>query len=72
MYLRVVDLYLDCIYVRNYFEYFYLDFIYELCQYMYLDLDVQVVDLCPPLQYTNTKMISGIPMPKVMNLESQN
>ncbi len=34
----------DCIYVRNYFE--YLDFIYELCQ----DLDLQVVDLCPPLE----------------------
>ncbi len=42
LFLRVMDL--DCIYVRNYFE--YLDFIYELCQ----DLDLQVVDLCPPLE----------------------
>ena len=47
LYLRVVDLELDCIYVRNYFEYLDLDFIYELCQYF--DLDLQVVDLCPPL-----------------------
>ena len=45
--LWVVDLDLDCIYVGNYFEYLDLDFSCELCQY--LDLDLQVVDLCPSL-----------------------
>ncbi len=39
--LLVVDL--ECIYVRYYFEYLDLDFIYELSQY----LDLQIVDLCP-------------------------
>ncbi len=34
----------------NYFQ--YLDFIYELCQYLDLDLDLQVVDLCPSLAGT--------------------
>ncbi len=48
-----MDLDLDCIYVRNYFEYLDLDFIYELCQYLDLDLDLQVVDLCPPLTTTH-------------------
>ena len=52
LYLRVVDLDLDCIYMRNYFKYLDLDFIYELCQYLNLDLDLQVMDLCPPLVCT--------------------
>ncbi len=47
-----MDLDLDCIYMRNYFKYLDLDFIYELCQYLNLDLDLQVMDLCPPLVCT--------------------
>ncbi len=41
------------LYLRHhYFEYLDLDFIYELCQYLDLDLDLdlRVVDLCPPLR----------------------
>ena len=41
---QVVDL--DCIYMRNYFEYLDLDFIYELCQ----DFNLQVMDLCQTLE----------------------
>ncbi len=32
-----------------------LDFIYKLCQY--LDLDLQVVDLCPPLLVCDTSTL---------------
>ncbi len=34
---------LDCIYMRNLFEYLDLDFIYGLCEY--LDLDLLVMEL---------------------------
>ena len=47
-----MDLDLDCIYVKNNLKYLDLDFIYEICQY--LDLDLQVVDLCPPLLLAST------------------